>query len=264
MPSFHFLCLDFLLCLSEIIRCEVTYCLKTWREKRALLCGSPAVQPFSFKGQHAQNLLSHSRPNRHSLPPCFPALTIPIFCTLFFHKLQSVRCWKLPGNCSKEPRCDKWTNSSVLAHSYPEGPWEPWILAQPPGNQPAGHKEERTTASIWWGLFPWDAAVAVGKAEHNIPNLRIRIRMLLLVKELCLESASSGKPPHIGIAGRIPTKCLLLLFAGWGIVLALKASNWYSSFFLLSSMCFQTQVWNSVDGNYTSTLIFKPQTQLAH
>lgn len=137
-------------------------------------------------------------------------------------------------------------------------------LAQPPGNQPAGHKEERTMASIWWGLFPWDAAVAVGKAEHNIPNLRIRIRMLLLVKELCLESASSGKPPHIGIAGRIPTKCLLLLFAGWGIVLALKASNWYSSFFLLSSMCFQTQVWNSVDGNYTSTLIFKPQTQLAH
>lgn len=141
MPSFHFLCLDFLLCLSEIIRCEVTYCLKTWREKRALLCGSPAVQPFPFKGQHAQNLLSHSRPNRHSLPPCFPALTIPLFCTLFFHKLQSVRCWKLPGNCSKEPRCDKWTNSSVLAHSYPEGPWEPCSASRESASRPQRGKD---------------------------------------------------------------------------------------------------------------------------
>ena len=128
----------------------------------------------------------------------------------------------------RESRCDKWTNTYVLPHSNPEGPWElNRILAQTPGNKWRGYKEKRTVAFNLMRLFPLGPSCSLhcnGKVdtEHPRPPLRWDIIALLLLRLLLRhavwrswESASSGKPPHTGVAWRTPTKhvslCSLLV-----------------------------------------------------
>lgn len=174
----------------------------------------------------------------------------------------------------REPRCDKWANSYVFPHPYPEKSWEPGrILAQPPGNKQTGYKEKRTVAVNLMRFFPLGRSCSLhcnGKVDTQHPRLPPRgalgvllLLKLLLVKEVGALPGVSQQleaTTHWDCRKNTHRACLLLLFAAWEIVPALKASNWCSSFFLLSSVCFQTQA----DGNYTLTLIFKPQTQLAH
>ena len=146
----------------------------------------------------------------------------------------------------RESRCDKWTNTLVLPHSDPEGSWGlNRMLARTPGNKQGGYKEKMPVAFNLMRIFPLGPSCSLHcnykvDTQHPRPPLRWDIIALLLLRllplcavwrswDFCLESASSWKPPHTGVAWRTPTKrvslCSLLieeLFRLWLLILSIQ------------------------------------------
>lgn len=156
-----------------------------------------------------------------------------MLCMLFLYRLKSTRCWMFPENSSS---AQDYTGSPdvITASSYalPQGPWElDRVLAQTPGNKQRGYYEKKTVSFNLIRLFPLGSSCCLHcnfkvDTQHPQPPLRWDIIAWLLLRllpchavwrsqELCLESVSSGKPPHTGVAWRTPTKhvslCSLLV-----------------------------------------------------
>lgn len=125
-------------------------------------------------------LLSHSKPNRHSPPPCFPALAIPILCKTLLLQAPIFQMLNVPWEFQQCTRLHAGSPdviselTFVLPHSFPEGSWEPSrILAQPPGNKQTGYKEKRTVALNLMRLFPLGRSRSLhcnGKVDIQCPQ----------------------------------------------------------------------------------------------